>query len=118
MIVNDETNLLRLITPWLDNNYQIKSKRVTIIFSQTFRELNTPFVGIGGTGKDEEDFLSLFFPRRSKQIRKKLCGHSVFPHLKIDYRLQFVTHWVSGSKEQTTTKLAAVSSLIISLVEN
>jgi len=42
LVVNDETNLLRLITPWLDNSCQIKPKRATTTFSQTFRELNTP----------------------------------------------------------------------------
>ena len=42
MVVNDETNLLRLITPWLDNSCQIKPKRGTSTFSQIFRELNTP----------------------------------------------------------------------------
>ena len=35
MVVNDETNLLRLITPWLNNSCQIKSKRSTVIFSRT-----------------------------------------------------------------------------------
>ena len=48
LVVNDETNLLRLITLWLDNNYQIKSKRATTTFSQTFRELNTPIVEPAG----------------------------------------------------------------------
>ena len=42
LVVNDETNLLRLITPWLDNNCQIKSKHATTTFSQFFSELNTP----------------------------------------------------------------------------
>ena len=52
LFVNDETNLLRLITPWFDNNCQIKPKRATGTFSQTFRELNTPptaqLVYVGG----------------------------------------------------------------------
>ena len=90
LIVNDETNLLRLITPWLDNNYQIKSKRVTIIFSQTFRELNTPFVGIGGTGKDEEDFLSLFFPKEKQADKEEalrpLCISSLKDRLQTTIR--------------------------------
>ena len=32
---------MRLITLWLDNNYQIKSKRTTVTLSRTFRKLNT-----------------------------------------------------------------------------
>ena len=47
LVVNDETNLLRLITPWLDNSCQIKPKRATTTFSQTFRELNTPHAAYG-----------------------------------------------------------------------
>ena len=42
LIVNDEINLFRLITQLLDNNCQIKPKRATSTFSQTFRELNPP----------------------------------------------------------------------------
>jgi len=51
LVVNDETNLLRLITPWLDNSCQIKPKRATTTFSQIFRELNTPCVIFGERGK-------------------------------------------------------------------
>ena len=36
LVVNDETNLLRLITPLLDNSCQIKSKRATTIFFANF----------------------------------------------------------------------------------
>ena len=46
LVVNDETNLLRLITPYLDNSCQIKPKRAIVIFSQTFRELNTPIIQV------------------------------------------------------------------------
>ena len=35
LVVNDETNLLKLITPYLDNNCQIKPKRATATFSRT-----------------------------------------------------------------------------------
>ena len=39
---------MRLITPWLDNSCQIKPKRATTTFSQTFRELNTPLAAYDG----------------------------------------------------------------------
>ena len=42
LVVNDETNFLKLITPWLDNSCQIKPKHAITIFSQIFREINTP----------------------------------------------------------------------------
>jgi hypothetical protein len=38
----DETNLLNLIKPWLDTNYQIKTKSATIAFRKLFQELNKP----------------------------------------------------------------------------
>ena len=41
MVVNDETNFLILITPWLNNSCQIKQKRATTTFSR-IRQLNTP----------------------------------------------------------------------------
>jgi len=54
LVVNDETNLLRLITLWLDNNCQIKPKRAIAIFSRTFRELNTLFAPFS---KGESDWV-------------------------------------------------------------
>ena len=35
LVVNDETNLLRLIIPYLNNSCQIKPKRATTTFSRT-----------------------------------------------------------------------------------
>jgi hypothetical protein len=38
----DETNLLSLIKPWLDTNYQITTKIATVAFRKIFQELNQP----------------------------------------------------------------------------
>ena len=43
MVINDETNLLRLITPWLDNSCQIKPKHATVTFSRTKHTPNELF---------------------------------------------------------------------------
>jgi hypothetical protein len=39
----DETNLLNLIKPWLDTNYQITTKFATVSFSKKKMQLNMPF---------------------------------------------------------------------------
>jgi hypothetical protein len=38
----DETNLLSLIKPWLDTNYQITMKSATLAFHKIYQELNKP----------------------------------------------------------------------------
>jgi hypothetical protein len=40
----DEMNLLSLIKPWLDTNYQITMKSTTVTFRKIFRKLNKPLV--------------------------------------------------------------------------
>jgi hypothetical protein len=40
----DEMNLLNLIKPWLDTNYQITKKSTTVEFRNIFYELNKPLV--------------------------------------------------------------------------
>jgi hypothetical protein len=38
----DETNLLNIIKPWLDINYQITTKNITVAFYKIFQKLNEP----------------------------------------------------------------------------
>jgi hypothetical protein len=40
----DEMNLLSLIKPWLDTNYQITTKSATVAFRKIFQELNKPLI--------------------------------------------------------------------------
>jgi hypothetical protein len=40
----DETNLLNLIKPWLDNIYQITTKSATVPFCKKIPDLNRPLL--------------------------------------------------------------------------
>jgi len=42
LVVNDEMNLLSLISPWLNTNYQIKNESATVEKSKNFHQLNKP----------------------------------------------------------------------------
>jgi hypothetical protein len=57
----DETNLLSLIKPWLDTNYQITKKSATVAFHKIFQELNKPVIECYPVLYKLEVFFSFYF---------------------------------------------------------
>jgi hypothetical protein len=81
LVVLCETNVLNLISQWLDTIYQIKPKRATVLFLHQFYNLNTPLNGFDQEGCHAETLdytTSVYFSSSyiAFSVPKNLLGHA------------------------------------------